>query len=94
MQVAEIVKRILDENDESVVLEMVDDQRHEYIDDDWDASGDYDDEYEWYIDHCNNEAEDDILNGILRQFETKHGLSINLDDYSSIFEQLKEAWSL
>ncbi len=94
MQANEIVDKIISENEESAILERVDDQRSEYIDSDWDANGDYDDEYEWYIDHCNGEAEDDILNAVLKQFETKYGLAIAADDYLHIFDQLKSEWGL
>ncbi len=93
MTVPEIVKLLLAQYDESEIRERADDQMHEYIDDDWDASGDYDSEYEWYIDHNNGEAEDDVLNEVVRGYEKDHG-ELSIDNFADVFDTLKMEWNL
>ena len=47
---------------EMKVAEMLDEEIHNWVESDWEDN--YESEYDWYLDHNNNEAEDVIINKI------------------------------
>ena len=84
----DIIKKLLSENTEDSIRERVDNQLHEYVDDDWED--DYESEYDWYVDHCNGEAESDILREVINAGFP----NLSSDNYCIVFDALKETWTL
>lgn len=72
---------------EATVTEMLDEEILNWIDDDW--GEDYENEHDWYLDHNNNEAEDNIVKQIIN--DAKKSLP-NLDVKIDIEEVLKELY--
>jgi len=80
----------LDQNfDEQKVAEMLDEEIMNWVDADWEE--DYESEYDWYVDHNNNEAEDEIVNQIMK--EAKNYLP-NLPSEIDVFDVIKEVFPI
>lgn len=75
--------------DEQKVSEMLDEEIINWVDADWEE--DYESEYDWYIDHNNNEAEDEIINQIMK--EVKNALP-NLPSEIDVFDVIKEVFPI
>jgi len=75
--------------DEQKVAEMLDEEIMNWVDADW--KEDYESEYDWYIDHNNNEAEDEIVNQIKN--EVKKALP-NLPTEIDVFDVIKEVFPI
>lgn len=75
--------------DERKVSEMLDEEIINWVDADWEE--DYESEYDWYIDHNNNEAEDEIINQIMK--EAKNALP-NLPSEIDVFDVIKEVFPI
>ena len=74
--------------DEQKVAEMLDEEIINWVDADWEE--DYESEYDWYIDHNNNEAEDEIINlDAIRIEEDKR----NMNQVSEVKKDLEKAIS-
>jgi len=92
MNIKSVTKKITDKYSEESILERVNDQIiAEYVDDEWAEEG-FDSEYDWYKEHCSDEAESDILNEVIQ--EHCGDIKISDNDYLAIFESLKEFWNL
>ena len=70
-EVKQYAKEIMKKYNCRKLIEMVDDQVLDYVDSDWEDDGEYDSEQDWYIDHGRGEAESDIIENIVREFEKK-----------------------
>ena len=75
--------------DEQKVTEMLDEEIINWVDADWEE--DYESEYDWYVDHNNNEAEDEIVNQIMK--EAKKALP-NLPHEIDVFDVIKETFPI
>lgn len=75
--------------DEQKVAEMLDEEIMNWVDADWEE--DYESEYDWYVDHNNNEAEDEIVNQIMK--EAKNALP-NLPTEIDFFDVIKELFPI
>lgn len=74
---------------EQKVSEMLDEEILNWVDSDWED--DYESEYDWYVDHNNNEAEDEVVNQIMN--EVKLALP-NLPEEIDIFDVIKEVYPM
>lgn len=52
---------------QSLVIDMVDNEILEWVDPDW--SEDYESEYDWYVDHNNSEAENVVIDNLIKAIE-------------------------
>lgn len=84
----DIMDVIRQEVTESDVTAMIDDEVPEWLDSDWEEDG-YDDEYSWYMDHSNGEAEGMVLTNILTEYQQKHG-NMAPSVYAEVRELVKE----
>ena len=75
--------------DEQRVAKMLDEEIVNWVDDDWEE--DYESEHDWYVDHNNNEAEDEIVNQIIK--EAKNALP-NLPTEIDVFDVIKELFPI
>lgn len=67
------------------ICQNLDDEIMNWVDSDWEDDGEYDSEYDWYIDHNNKEAEDAVFDNMLREY----GLAYE-DFAEDQYEELKE----
>lgn len=88
-QMEELLNYLKQNFDERKVAEMLDEEIMNWVDADWEE--DYDSEYDWYVDHNNNEAEDEIVNQIMK--EVKNALP-NLPSEIDVFDVIKEVFSI
>lgn len=77
-------------NKEKAAL-LFDDEVLEWIDEDWEEDGDYNDEYEWYIDHNNGEAQDVLYSSMANWYRDRHGISDA--DYLTLYEEIENYYS-
>ena len=85
----ELLNYLKENFDEQKVAEMLDEEIINWVDADWEE--DYESEYDWYIDHNNNEAEDEIVNQIMK--EAKSALP-NLPSEIDVFDVIKEVFPI
>jgi hypothetical protein len=67
MSAKEIYEKIKEKYTDMDVCSFFDEEMLNWIDDDWKDDGDYDSEYDWYMDHNNNEAEDVVFKEIVEE---------------------------
>jgi hypothetical protein len=72
---------------EEYITEMLDEEIINWVDEDWQE--DYESEYDWYVDHNNNEAEDAIIEVIRKQ--VKKDLP-DLDESIDVYDVIKELY--
>jgi hypothetical protein len=72
---------------EEKVAEMLDEEIVNWVDPDWEE--DYESEYDWYVDHNNKEAEDEVINQII--IEVKNALP-NLPNEIDMYDVIKELY--
>ena len=76
---------------EEKVAEMFDEEVLNWIDEDWEEDGNYEIEYDWYIDFRNGEAEDEVISTIANAIrEALPNLSPSID----IEDVLKERYEI
>ena len=78
---------------EDRVIEMFDNEVLEWVDEDWEDN--YDSEYDWYTDHNNGEAQDAVINVILKWYFKNYndGKSLPMDEYCEFFDAIKEEFN-
>jgi len=89
-----IVNEISKKHHVDDVTEAVDEAKLEYVDCDWEEDGEFDSEQDWYDEHCTNEAQDDVVNGFIDEYQKETGVGIDLDQYAEINEALIAKWDL
>lgn len=87
-----IVKTITDKFSEEYVVDRFDNELLEWVDNDWEEDG-YDSEYDWYIDHSNDEAQDVVLGELIDWYRDNHDGKIN-DYVSEVFYALKSHYGI
>ena len=70
------------------ILSDVDDAILDYVDEDWKEYGEYESEYDWYSDFGRNEAEDQVINDIIREYENDNKVSFDIDTFVAIGEYI------
>jgi len=90
MEAKEIVDFLKSNYTEEEITNRLDDEILNWVDEDW--SDDYDCEYDWYVDHNNKEAEDVVIDEIVKEIKSKFGeiqIEIDLIDIiKEVFEDL------
>ena len=87
-EIENVAKEILKKNKPEELLSRLDDQILEYVDDNWEEDGEYESEYDWYIDYGKGEAEDDVITDVIREYECKHKLEFDVDTFVAIGEYI------
>lgn len=80
---------------EDEVVELFDDEWPNWVDNDWEDDGDYDTEYDWYMDHNNNEAQDAVIHQMMNWYckEFNGGNSLASDPHCELFDAIKDEYS-
>lgn len=88
------ISRIKEEYSEDEVSARYDLEILEWVDPDWEEDGNYDSEYDWYIDHNNGEAQDVVIGEIISWYKSTYDKDISDDDYSDLFDEIKSEYGL
>lgn len=84
---------ILEHYDEDKVIDMKDEQMHEYIDVDQMESEGYESEYDYYVDYGRGEAESDVMRDIIRHLKSKKNLTfVEYDEDTDLYQFLKDVF--
>lgn len=85
------VHTIVNAYDESVIYEMIDERKHEYIDDDdvADFNGDFEMAYD---ERGRSAAEYDILNQVISEIQSQ--IPLNSEEREEVWETLVEIWNI
>jgi len=82
-EVESYAKEIMKRNNCKSIISDIDDQMLEYVADDWEEEG-FDSEYDWYQEYGKGEAEDDIIEGLVREYEKKNKVKFHIDSFVAI----------
>lgn len=94
------ITRVKEKYSDDEVASRYDDEMMNWIDSDWEEDGDYDSEYDWYIDHnnwiikTNGEAQDVVIGEIISWYKNTYDKDISDDDYSDLFDEIKSEYGL
>lgn len=88
------ISRIKEEYSEDEVSARYDLEILEWVDPDWEEDGNYDSEYDWYIDHNNGEAQDVVIGEIISWYKSTYDKDMSDDDYSELFDEIKSEYGL
>ena len=89
------ITRIKEEYSDDEVASIYDDEMMNWVDSDWEDDGDYDTEYDWYMDHNNNEAQDAVIHQMMNWYckEFNGGNSLASDPHCELFDAIKDEYS-
>lgn len=82
--------KIKDHFDETKVIEMFDEEILEWVDSDW--QDDYESEYDWYVDHNNEEAQDSVITQIINWYKKEFNKTLSIDEHSELFDAIKSEY--
>jgi hypothetical protein len=88
------ITRVKEEFSDDEVATRYDDEMMNWIDSDWEEDGDYDSEYDWYIDHNNGEAQDVVIEEMIKWYKSTYDKDMSDDDYSDLFDEIKSEYGL
>ena len=88
------ITRVKEEFSDDEVAARYDDEMMNWIDSDWEEDGDYDSEYDWYIDHNNGEAQDVVIEEMIKWYKSTYDKDMSDDDYSDLFDEIKSEYGL
>jgi hypothetical protein len=88
------ITRVKEEFSDDEVAARYDDEMMNWIDSDWEEDGDYDSEYDWYIDHNNGEAQDVVIEEMIKWYKNTYDKDMSDDDYSDLFDEIKSEYGL
>lgn len=74
------------------VLDKFDNEVLEWVDEDW--SDDYDSEYDWYVDHNNDEAQDVVLSKLISWYEREYKKQVSTEEQVELYDNLKEYYDI
>ncbi len=86
------ITKIKEEFSDDDVASRYDDEMMNWIDSDWED--DYDSEYDWYIDHNNGEAQDVVIEEMIKWYKKTYNKDMSDDDYSDLFDKIKSEYDL
>jgi len=88
------ITRVKEEYSDDEVAARYDDEMMNWIDSDWEEDGDYESEYDWYIDHNNGEAQDVVIGEMINWYKRTYDKDMSDDDYSELFDEIKSEYGL
>jgi len=86
------MSKIKEKYSEQEVAEMVDEEILNWVDPNWEE--DYESEYDWYIDHNNDEAQDVVIEQIINWYKKEYNKELSIDEYSELFDEIKYHYNL
>lgn len=87
------MSKIKEKYSEEEVVEDFDNEILEWVDPDWEE--DYESEYDWYIDHNNDEAQDVVIGKIIDWYEKEYNKSNHLDhERSELYDEIKSNYGI
>ena len=86
------ITRVKEEYSDDEVAARYDNEIMEWVEPDWED--DYECEYDWYIDHNNDEAQDVVISSIISWYKNTYNKDISDDDYSELFDTIKAEYGI
>tara|TARA_R110002020_G_scaffold343653_1_gene557990 strand:- start:21 stop:320 length:300 start_codon:yes stop_codon:yes gene_type:complete len=81
----EVEKWIRETYSEMNIYDLIDEAVPDFLDDDWEEDGEYEDSLDWYRDHNNGEAEDQVRDRIEKEIEAI--FKVTREEYKEIVGQ-------
>jgi len=88
------ITRIKEEFSDNEVSARYDNEIMEWVDSDWEEDGNYESEYDWYMDHNNGEAQDVVIGEMINWYKKTYDKDISDEDYSELFDEIKSEYGL
>jgi len=76
---------------EMKIADMVDDEILNWVDPDWEGQG-FDNEFDWYSEYSNNEAEDAVIDTIINMTERKLNIKLSVKEEIKLNNWLKKKY--
>lgn len=92
--VEEAMNAIQTEYSEMDVAMMLDDEILNWVEPDWNEDDEFESEYEWYSDFGHGEAEDVIVDQIVKWYETTHSKNLDSENKFELMERIREQYNL
>jgi hypothetical protein len=86
------MSKIKEKYSEQEVAEMFDEEILNWVDPNWEE--DYESEYDWYIYHNNDEAQDVVIEQIINWYKKEYNKELSTDEYSELFDEIKSHYNL
>lgn len=93
LDINSIVSKIKEEWSAQKVRDMIERERENWIDDDWEES-EFDSNKEWYDEHNNGEAEEVVFDHLIGWFEKKFGKKLDDSRIEEIRKILKKEYDV
>lgn len=78
---------------ETKVARMIDEEIINWVDEDWEEEG-FDSEFDWYSEYGHGEAEDEIVNEIIRQATVVIKTKLNVSEKLKLDKWIREEYNL
>lgn len=88
------ITRIKEEYSDNEVASRYDNEIMEWVDSDWEEDGNYESEYDWYMDHNNGEAQDVVIGEMINWYKRTYDKDMSDEDYSELFDEIKSEYGL
>jgi len=76
---------------EDAVTSAFDSEVIDWVDEDW--VDDYDCEYDWYVDHNNGEAQDVIIDDIIKWYKSQINIRLDVMNEIELSDAIKQEYS-
>lgn len=86
------LSKIKEHFSEEDVMDKFDNEILEWVDGDW--SDDYESEYDWYIDHNNEEAQDVVISELISWYEKEYKKQVSPEEHVELYTDLKDYYNL
>jgi hypothetical protein len=86
------LSKIKEQFSEEDVAGKFDNEILEWVEDGWED--DYESEYDWYIDHNNEEAQDVVISKLISWYERAYKKQVSTDEHSELYDILKDYYNL
>lgn len=83
---------IIEKYDETEIHDSIDDAICDYVGEGWEE--DFESEYDAYCETCNSEAENDVLDEIIRAESNILSIDLEIDDEIELKERLADEWGI
>ena len=94
MDIEEIIQKIKSNFSERDLASKLDDEILNWIDSDWQEDGDYNSEYDWYLDYGRGEAENEIVKEMIEWWKDKYnnGKEPDTEEYCKIYDRIVQEY--
>lgn len=94
MNLDNIIEKIKSNFSEGELISNLDDEILNWMDSDWQKDGEYESEYDWYLEYGRGEAENEIVKDMIKWWQDKYnnGKELNTEEYCQIYNKITEEY--